>query len=86
MNTQYFIRVHLDAIRFSIRKYIADQLGLAGGNWIHLSILEARTKTLLYRGDLQMKSGLEIYGPELLGKLKKGQAIIVKARRSRKST
>ena len=84
MKLRYLTRVHLTAVRFSVPKCVSDQLDLAGGDWIYLSIHHPRTKRQLYQGDLQMRSGLEIYGPDLRRDLKKGQYIMVEASRSKR--
>jgi hypothetical protein len=70
---------HIDG-RFNVPKKVCNILGLKYGDHIRLMVLTLGGE-LLYHGEKQMKSGSEIYGPEIRLVVKAGQRIKVIASR-----
>jgi len=65
---------------FSIPKKVSDLLGLKSNDYVHL-IITHPSGGHLFSGKWQMKSGNEIYGPEIAARIKSGQRIRVSVSR-----
>jgi hypothetical protein len=71
----YDRKVQQSSPRFSILAAIARHLGIKSGAIVHLTITKG--KRVLFRGWHELKSGLEIYGPQIRASVKTGQLIHV---------
>ena len=64
--------------QFTVPRKVCDLLNLKPHNHIHLDVMDTNERELI-SDVFQLRSGTEIYGPELRKIIKSGQRIIVTA-------
>lgn len=65
--SQYDIDAHATG-NFYVRKVAATAIGAKCWDWVHLTV--THKNKLLFRGWHQLKSGLEVYGPDIRKSIK----------------
>lgn len=76
--TTFEVSVYKKSCAFTIPKQVRDELGITGGDSVHL-IVKAPSGTELFNGRKTLKSGPEIYGKDISGALTPGSMIVLEA-------
>src|SRR5271157_311713 len=78
MALTFEVQVYKKSRGFNVPKRIRDELGIGGGDSIHL-IIRTPSGDDLFNGRKTLKSGPEIYGKDVSSALTPGSVIVVEA-------